>query len=245
MTMADHRSKNGVHTRKPLGNTQSDESGFRQGPCSVWVPVDLIDRADYNPTNPARPWLQRDHPTSKHVQNIARTLDELGQLVPVSLTRLPNGRFRMNDGHCRLAAVVLKGWTEILALVTDKDPVAVFRVGNTAVKQHSANNKLTEFLADPMTVEDYCRTAYQNMVSHIGRPLAKRMAKEGYTLATYKQALKVTAYCGRGDKAFVQQVVTWLMHHKGTFNTRKAMEAGIRPQQLIWTILNDREVCVC
>ena len=232
-------------TRSNRLNIQSGDE-FPTGPQTYYIPLKLIDRAEYNPRNPKKSRLDRDSKQGKHVQNLAANFQEMGQLVPVNVSRKKNGRFHLNDGHCRVATAELCEMTTIMAIVSDEKhkPESIYKAINGGVKLHSANENLMTFLSNSMATKDNRRVAYQNMVNHLGRRTVKKLAYGGYTIATYKQALKIGTYCSQTDKEFIIQVLNWLVNNRQTFPARKAMEGGINPARLVRAIANNDKLFI-
>jgi len=216
--------------------TCSLSDGLIDGPKTVFVPIQLIDRAKYNPQNIDRPHLQRDSEMGTHVQRLAASMKTVGQLIPVSLYPMPNGRYHLNDGHCRLSAAKLNNFSHLLALLSGVEPTTAYRIINGYTKPHSSNEKLCSFMVDESTSDGYCRVAYQNMVNHVGKKLIKKMAMSGYSKKTYEQAVKLAAYCNRTDDAYIAKVLNWIMEFRQTRKVRHAIEQKVSVVVIIWAI---------
>lgn len=217
------------------------------GPSTLYVPLDLIDDAPYNPKNPAKPHLERDNPAGKHVQELARDMGENGQRVPARVHKQKNGRYLMSNGHCRKSAAKLLGWKHLWVIASDDDPTEAYRTENNICKPHSSHEKLYAFLKNPNAVPVYSRNAYRAMVLRLGKKLVEEMVFNNYTWLTYKQALKVVEYCGVEDKddRFLKKVVQWMMRHKMTKELRQAMDIKMNPVKVYQAIDDNKKLCVC
>jgi hypothetical protein len=205
------------------------------------IPIELIEVDGDNPPRRNDPnWARNCH--------LANSMAEVGQLMPIRVRWCPKkGKFKLIEGNRRyITSRHLLKWTEIWAIIDNRDENVLFMHTNEHVVQHNANDRLWSFLRHSGRTTPYMHTAYTNMLRVIGRPLAKRLASSGYTYATYKQAVVAAAFCGRPDDSeFISKVVRWLIDHKQTYALRTFLKA-LKPlsrAQLIWAIEKDKPLC--
>jgi hypothetical protein len=205
---------------------------MKKGPQLYFIPINLVISAKYNPKN-------RDSVDNKDIKDLATSIKEVGQLNPVNLTKKGN-KYDLADGHRRIAALKLLKRTEVLAHINGPETAKTYQHINHNVKQHTPNQRLQSFLVNSQTTPMYLRTAFKNMVKEVGRPIVKRMAKEGYSLGTYKQACSVGRYTGLSSLT----VLEYIMKTKQTYALRSAMELDWSPKDLRTIIKSGKPLTV-
>lgn len=201
------------------------------------VPLSLIRGAEYN--HPGR-----SDKTKACVQKLAKNIAEIKQRSPVHLAWGDHTRswLKTIDGHNRVAAHDLLGLKAIWAVIDeDCDPAVLYAAQNEYQRPLTANQKLWAWLRNTNTVTAYLQQAFTNMVRVIGLELAHKMANEGKTLDTYKQARSVAFYCDvlEDDKA-VRKILHWLIDHHQTRAARHAIDSGIHAGKLLAAIISNR-----
>lgn len=205
---------------------------MKKGPQLYFIPINLVVSAKYNPKN-------RDSVNNKDIKDLAVSIKEMGQLIPVNLTKKGN-KYDLADGHRRIAALKLLKQTEVLAHINGPETAKVFQHLNHNVKQHTPNQRLQSFLANPQTAPMYLGTAFKNMIKELGRPTVKKMANDGYSLGTYKAARKASEFIGLSPS----EILDYMMETKQVRTIRSAIELGWSAKDLRTIIKSGKPLTV-
>lgn len=191
------------------------------------VLISLIVPAPFNPRNAKKPDSDRDNPKGKHVQGLARSIAEIGQIYPLVLARRADGLFDLIDGHCRLSALKELGCESARAIIVSGEAATYYRHANSRSKRHSENEALLTWLQKPDALEPAIRSRFENMQKHIGRKAVRALADAGLTYATYKQARKVAKFCAHDEEPqFIRLVLSWFAKAGTTYWARTFMESA-------------------
>jgi hypothetical protein len=200
---------------------------FNPGPGEyVYVPTSMIREASYNPP-------KRSDPNEAKIKNLAKSINDDGQRVPVILYWGDKNKtfLNMSEGHGRLAACKMLG-KPVLSIIypyaEDGLRAKDWQVVNDNVQKINGNGRLIAWLLEPMTATHYMQTAFQKMENEIGRDLVQKIATSGKGWDLYKSyALPIARYCrvSRYSKAKLRQIVEWLLDVKGSqSSSRKWMK---------------------
>lgn len=133
--------------------------------------------------DPNQPRKQFD-PTM--LSELAGSLNDVGQLQPIIVYRLPDGKFGIVDGQCRYEALKLTETAEVQALVLDERPDAA----TLGIIQLTANVHRTGL--KPMEMAEFCQSLKDRLqCSHA--ELAARLHKSKSMITQLMSLLELPA----------------------------------------------------
>jgi ParB family transcriptional regulator, chromosome partitioning protein len=81
----------------------------------------------------------------ENIVELAESLEKTGQQVPIVVGKLVEGKRQLFDGHRRVRAALLKGWTTLRAIESDriltKAELTLFQLVNDVQKEHLTNHE--------------------------------------------------------------------------------------------------------
>lgn len=176
------------------------------------VPMNKIRQLSYNPED-------RSDLDAKDIANLAQSIEQNGQYVPVVLFRSKDGKsFSLAEGNRRFTAMKLLERDTIMGLIYPHSHSAnmanAWMVINDNVKKHTAQGKLFAWLQEPMTATTYMQSCYATMVVNIGRDMALKMVDNGYGYHMYKFYARNIWYF-LSESISLREIVNWLIENKG------------------------------
>lgn len=180
------------------------------------VKIEKLKNADYNP-----PTRTNRH----HLSPLVKSIEEIGLQYPVLVT--PD--HHVIDGHRRLAACKVLGWTEVPVLISRTPQDRAYGDVNGTARRIGGNGALHIFLQNPSAVSQPMRSLFEQAEEQLGRDMLKRLCKNGNSIHVYRIAKEVATYCDQNTPKFLRSVVLWtLQFGVGTIRDAIRHEAPVR-----------------
>jgi hypothetical protein len=160
-------------------------------------------------------------------------------LNPITVVKNGNG-YIVIDGHRRIEAVRTLGHADILAIVTEADPITAFAEMNTA-RETIKGREWVEI----MDKCDYVPPKYRAIVGRWKAITGKRAFAllTKYRAGTFALSIaeQIARYCGKDNRSWMR-ILTWLLKHNMQGPSRAAMRLGANPTDLWRKIDNDKPI---
>ena len=169
----------------------------------VVVNVDDLDFAAYNP----------EHRTAEEntaIKNFAKQLLADGQVyIPILLQA--DGK-TIIDGHRRVTASKLNGWSTIIARKVDHDADQVYASVNSTGLKLNGTDHLSVYLKSPTAVPEKISAKMDAMKSEVGKAILAKLVKLGLSTRTIATARRIANVCEiADDEGSVKTVTEWLI----------------------------------
>lgn len=180
------------------------------------VKIGSVKTADFNPP---------DRSEEEKILGLKGSIEEIGLLYPV----LVNPKMELVDGHRRLAACKLLGWTEIPVLVChgEASRERMYADVNATTRHLLGSQVLYVFLHNRDAMTSAQRVRAEEAEEVLGKKLLKEMLHNGLSLQVYTHAKGTAVYCDRsGDTEFIRECVKWILIH-GSMPLRLAKRSQV------------------
>lgn len=182
------------------------------------LPIDSLKVAKFNPE--AR---------MKDIGQMAASIERVGLCYPV----LVGQDDEVVDGHRRLAACKQLGWKDIQVLRVSGDQAELFGEINHTNRPMNGNQALTVYLQEPRAIGPRARARMEECEEAVGLPTMKRMAKEGFSMATWATAKSIARQADAEDPEMVVKTLRWVMNFRCGSLVRRALENGTSPGHIL------------
>ncbi|MDX2147593.1 MAG: ParB N-terminal domain-containing protein [Planctomycetota bacterium] len=163
------------------------------------VKGELLDVALAKVIDPAGPSDRMARPDDdERIASMARSMNEVGQLQPVMLERLADGRFCRVFGRRRIAAARLLGWTNIRAVVV---PPLADNVRRTVVAVENVQRLDLTPAEETLAVDELMQLQALVAAKQLGKPLnvagglAGKVITSDMILAVAQKPAALKAWC--------------------------------------------------
>lgn len=185
------------------------------------VSLGLLDGADYNPVSRL----------TKGIGKLSKSMAEHGQVCPIIVMAVGK-RYRVIDGHRRVAAARKNEWPTITALVMEvKDKDQLYADLNATGKKLGGNDILTVWLMEPKAVTKRMQDILKDMCDILGRKRCERIRDCGLSHNLFYRAMLIGNYMGIDDDA-LPKFVDYLMEYPVQRTMHQAMLDEVNPNQL-------------
>lgn len=159
---------------------------------------------------------------TKSIGGLVASIEEVGLLYPILIT----SKNEVVDGHRRLAACKKLGWTDVPVLLAKGSLATMYQNVNITARHFSGNETLQVYLEEPEAVGVISRNALVELEQVVGRPLVKRMAKEGFSLSTWKICKRIAHSADQTDQDVLIALLKWMMHFGCMGLAKRAIQQG-------------------
>ena len=181
------------------------------------VAVSRIKPLAFNPQN---------RTVRKSLAPLMKSIRQHGILVPVVLT----ADFQLVDGHRRVECARLLGMEKVPAIINAGDPRQLFAEVNGTQKRLTNRDYLEVYLSGGGIPP--ARLAKIKLIeSYVGRSGVERIAGLGLGPGVMQIATMIANYCGIKNEREIGEVIMWVAERGQSFAARRAMAAGIAPNQ--------------
>lgn len=182
------------------------------------VPIASLNLAKYNPVS-----------RQKDCSALVKSIEAVGLLYPVLVTE----KNELVDGHRRVAACKKLGWTDIPTLIAKGNQPEMFAAVNSTVRGFSGNQTLHVYLEEPLAVGNKARNRLVELEELVGRAILRRMAKEGFSLATWSTCKRIASGADQSEPETLVMLLKWMMHFGCAGIAKRAIQNGTPPGVLI------------
>ncbi len=207
-----------------------EPNGPRKVSVIEWKDIASLTKAEYNPTRREK----------MGIKSLADSISRLGLLDPIKIDKEGN----VIDGHRRIAACVLLGWTEIQCIVLScESKEEAYAELNANSRRMTPIDALGIYLKNPAAVSFAYRQRFAVMKDTLGMRLLRRLHKEQLGLSAYSNALQIRKFIGWEGNARLVQIIEWFIESKMAYMSRVAMQGGaITPAKMAAAIDNKKEL---
>lgn len=204
------------------------QNGTQQGVHFSWANVDSLEPRPYNP--PGRT-------NEKIVKALADSIKRVGRIVYpllVTRTKTKSGKRMIIEGHRRLAAARLLGWTQVPVILTDDDdPDVIYAEVNGTSLRMSGVHALHVYLANPRAVMGKTRRTLEHAEKLVGRALMQELCSRGLAVATVRRAWDLMRYCNMKTPDMVRKCLKWMLKTGANWKAHEVMVAGVPPEKIL------------
>lgn len=192
----------------------------------VWE-IDKLCVAAFNPE-------QR----TNDIGSLVKSIERMSLLQPILIDKKGN----VVDGHRRLAACKELGWTEVPCIVTAGDQAETFSEVNTTNRAISGNQALCVYLKEPRALGARARSRMEECEEAVGLPTMRRMAKEGFSMATWSTARNIAEMADITDPRAVVKVLRWIMSFRCGCLINRALNNGTSPATIMAAVNKNKPI---
>lgn len=198
------------------------------------ISLSLLDGAPYNPSSRS----------VKNLGKLSKSLVEHGQICPV-IVMMIGKRYRVIDGHRRVAVARKNEWPTIMALVVEvKDKEQLYADLNATGKKLGGNDLLSVWLMEPKAVTKRMNDIFTDMESVLGRKRCEKIRDAGLSHNLFYQALVIGNYMGLDDND-IPKLVDYYIKYPIRRVMYQAMLDEVNPIQLRKAFEDNREYKGC
>jgi len=195
------------------------------------VKISSLKNANYNP------------PTRTDEANLKSLCESMARVGFVVLPILIKNNIII-EGHRRVAAAKLLGWTVIDAIILsgDFDEHELFAEINQTTRKMNGREILHVWLNSPTSVSQRDAKKFQRMSDEIGRPLMKKICDAGMSWRIISDSKKIADYANCAGGA--TQVIGWLLKHPVYGVCLRAMANKQSPYVILQAITEDKPIAL-
>lgn len=185
------------------------------------VKISELQGANYNPAS-------RTQEGATGLRKLAQSIERIGLIYPVSVSK----NMQIIDGHRRVAACQLLGWTEIPVLISEGDPDQIYADVNSNNQKLNGVETLQVWLKKPEAVTGYTAKVFASYEEQYGRATLEYLIEEGCSVRPLQAAISLAKYVDDTTAAFVRKATKWTIKYRAV----QIVMAYIRLQQSPATI---------
>lgn len=185
------------------------------------LPIGSIKPAKYNPTNRGDSVGKKSH--------LGPSMKRFGMIQPLLVTKDRH----LVDGHRRLATAIKLGWKEVPVLEVPGSAAELYAEVNRLAIKINGNQALQIFLQEPKAIGEAAAKKIAAMQEEIGPALTKRLAREGFSAATWSLCKKVAKLADQDTPEVRLMLLKWMMNFRSMGTTRDALRKGASPGMIM------------
>lgn len=167
------------------------------------------------------PWNPPNRVAKAAIRYIKDSLEWMGQASPVIITK---GKLLV-DGHRRLAAATMLGWTWLEAKLLDDtvSPEEAYAQINFSSRRTSMKDMFQAFMINSYAIPLFYRDKFIRMQNAIGKQLMREMLEAGLSFTSFLTAVKAAEV----SSLDVKDIIRWLIVTNGKSQLKIMLEEEI------------------